>query len=142
MMGRLARTPVRSRRAYTWSGVLSALVICGVSASTASGYAALRTPGQAVYCGWSVGEGAPSSLICWTPNDGYTISMRDYGRASRGRYVAGNRRLFQNRAPVLRFGRSMTWGPTVCTSRSTGLTCINGSGHGWWLGRYRGVKRF
>lgn len=29
-----------------------------------------------------------------------------------------------------------------CASRSTGLTCSNQVGHGWWLGRYRGYRIF
>ncbi len=30
----------------------------------------------------------------------------------------------------------------TCSSRSNGLTCKNGIGHGWWLGRCKGYRIF
>jgi hypothetical protein len=30
----------------------------------------------------------------------------------------------------------------TCMSRSNGLTCKNRSGHGWWLGRFKGYRIF
>jgi hypothetical protein len=33
-------------------------------------------------------------------------------------------------------------GRFVCNSRSSGLTCQNARGHGWWLGRYVGYRVF
>jgi len=108
--------------------------------SSASGYAAFRTPGEAAYCGLSEGE-PPIHLICWTPNDGFTVDMTARGRAHK-RYVRGNRGLVQNLAPVLRFGRTWRAGSFVCRSRSSGLTCTNRRGHGWRLGRYVGYSLF
>ncbi|MGZ8739995.1 MAG: DUF6636 domain-containing protein [Gaiellaceae bacterium] len=40
-----------------------------------------------------------------------------------------------HRVPVLRYGRSWTWHGIRCTSRRTGLTCKNPSGHGFVLSR-------
>ena len=44
---------------------------------------------------------------------------------------------------VLRFGQ--IWTPLAlwrCVNRSTGLTCTNRAGHGFWLGRLRGSRLF
>ncbi len=41
------------------------------------------------------------------------------------------------KAPVLAYGTKKRYGPYVCTSRRTGLTCRNGRGHGWMLSRQR-----
>jgi hypothetical protein len=48
---------------------------------------------------------------------------------------------------MLRFGNRWTeWQALrlqyTCTSLRTGLTCKNRSGHGWWLGRYKGYRIF
>jgi hypothetical protein len=126
----------RRARALLVFGVLWAAA--GMDAPMiASGYAEFRTPGEAAYCGRSEGE-APVTLICWTPNDGFTVSMSVRGSA-RKRYAVGNRGLVQNLAPVLRFGRSERLGSFVCHSRRSGLTCTNRRGHGWWLCRLRTV---
>jgi hypothetical protein len=139
LIGPTRQTGARTRRRFAVA--LAILAFGGAGAEQALGVASFRTPGNAVLCGWSSGEG-PAWLICWTPNDGYTISMRDYGRPARGSYNARNIGWIETRAPILRFGRTMAWRPTSCTSRASGLTCTNGSGHGWWLGRFRGVRRF
>jgi hypothetical protein len=34
---------------------------------------------------------------------------------------------------TLRYGRSWYFGPFKCTSRTSGITCTNGAGHGWML---------
>jgi hypothetical protein len=38
-------------------------------------------------------------------------------------------------AKVLRYGKTWTKGPFACTSRTTGLTCINAVGHGFFMSR-------
>ena len=40
-------------------------------------------------------------------------------------------------APVLAYGRVWKRGAFGCSSRATGLTCRNSSGHGWHLSRDR-----
>jgi hypothetical protein len=120
------------------------LVTAGVTLSASSpalGYAAFRTPGEAAYCGLPEGDVGRLRLICWTPNDGFTVDMTVRGRPHKA-YRSGNRGLVQNLAPVLRFGQTRRYGSFVCTSRSSGLTCTNRRGHGWWLGRYVGYKLF
>jgi hypothetical protein len=105
-----------------------------VAASSAAAVAAFVTPYKTAYCGVSEGE-APLRLICWRPVDGLTLDTGRQGRAQK-RIDPANRGYF-DRAPgrLLRFGQ--TWrfpGYWTCVSRSSGLTCTNRSGHGWWLG--------
>jgi hypothetical protein len=110
-----------------------------ITAAPAQSYAEFRTPGEAAYCGRDEYRG--TNLICWTPNDGFTVTMTL--RESPGKtYRRGNRGFVQNLAPVLRFGRTWRGGSFVCRSRTTGLTCVNRRGHGWWLGRYVGYRLF
>lgn len=120
-----------------------ALVVAGALAlaPAASGAAAFVTPGRAAYCGVTEGE-APFALICWTPNDGFSVGMGrrgrptwDYNPLDRGNYEPASRRL----------GFGQRWavrGYWNCSSRRTGLTCWNRGGHGWWLGRYHGYRIF
>jgi hypothetical protein len=133
---------------------LLALVVAGIAARVhaagASGLGGFHTPGWAAGC--VVAEnvlGGPSPLICSTPNDGFTVRMyaasaatHSYEPSAKGYhdYYAGRR--------LLAFGDH--WGFRItyvgylyrCTSRSSGLTCTNQAGHGWWLGRYRGYRLF
>lgn len=102
--------------------------------------AAFKTPGDAAYCGTTEGE-APIALVCWTPNDGFTVAMTNRSAATK-RYVAANRGFHGYAGRTLRFGQSWAILGYRCTSRSSGLTCTNRAGHGWWLGRYRGYRIF
>jgi hypothetical protein len=106
--------------------------------ATAKAVADFKTPGGAAYCGISHGE-PPYSLICWTPNDGFTVSMRVGGRASK-KYWRPNRGYHDSVGRTLRFGQRWASIGFRCASRRTGLTCTNRVGHGWWLGRYRGYR--
>jgi hypothetical protein len=118
-------------------GVVAALALPAV----ALGAAAFVTPRRAAYCGVSEGE-APHALICWTPDDGFTVAMGRRGRPTKG-YDRQNKRYYEPTGRVLRFGQ--TWklaGYWRCTSRRSGLTCTNQAGHGWWLGRFSGYKLF
>ena len=101
-----------------------------------------RLPDAGAGCVLRRDEGeAPYSLICWTPNDGFTIAMGVDGRPHFS-YDRRNRG-YHERVRTLRFWQ--TWripGWWRCTSRRTGLTCVNRDGHGWWLGRFRGYRVF
>jgi hypothetical protein len=99
-----------------------------------------RTPGGAAYCGYNE---ASARYACWTPNDGFEVYMRHgHARKLYDPYL----RAFSPNAHMLRFGWTRAWPPTSygmrCTSRRSGLTCKNHSGHGWWLGRYVGYRLF
>ena len=62
------------------SGVLvAATAVVLVGASSASGFVDFRTPGKAAYCYVAAGEVnyTPNpALVCFTPNDGFTVTMR------------------------------------------------------------------
>jgi hypothetical protein len=98
-----------------------------------------------------LGEG---QLYCWTPNDGYTITMlgfpigngegvarntdrprrfRSDERMNRGRLLSGARYLAE--------GAVEREGALTCVSRRSGLDCRNAAGHGWDLPRYLGLPR-
>jgi hypothetical protein len=121
-----------------------------------------HTPGQLAYCylrgPFEYERAFPPYLTCWTPKNGYTATMTARGRPTRStqttKYPKGYRgyRPFAIRA--LRFGQrwwGVTWGREGvgrggskvnfrCTSHSTGLTCKNRAGHGFWLGRPSGYR--
>jgi hypothetical protein len=85
------------------------------------------TPGLAAYCyvdGATQADARPR-LFCWTPDDGYGIHLVHRGGRPYASYSGGRGRLTMR-----------------CISRRTGLTCRNTLGHGFWLGRFRGVRRF
>ena len=104
-----------------------------------------KTPDGAAYCE----PGEATSLYCWTPNDGFWVAFRDT-RPATGYGAQGG---MWPTYPTLRYGKTWRWswyctGPHCgapvryrCTSRRTGLTCTEReSGHGFWLGRYRGYR--
>ena len=89
--------------------IVAALATTSVGAlaapSLASAYgAAFVTPGGAAYCGTD--ESSGDYLVCWTPNDGFTVVLYWAGRSSK-RYERGNRHYYARAARTLRFGQ--TW---------------------------------
>lgn len=108
-----------------------------------------KTPQRAAYCDFqakgSPGEGGvpipANNLLFWTPNDGFYVSMDRTGKASHAYFEE----YFKNAFPpagMLRFARRWRRGGFNCVSRSSGLTCVNDSGHDWWLGRFRGYRMY
>jgi hypothetical protein len=141
---------------------LATAAVCVSSAGGREPYASFYTPGKAAYCSSVVditgdNAGYVPWLYCWTPNDGFTIELRDVNRRPSARYVAKNKRHHESSTRRLtyrqewwlnRAGREGTGtagqGNVLirCASRTTGLTCTNRRGHGFWLGRYRGYRLF
>ena len=141
---------------------LVAVAACVDSASGREPYASFYTPGKAAYCGSVVditgdNPGYVRWLYCWTPNDGFTVELRDANRRPFARYVAKNKRHYE--PSTRRLGYRQDWwlnragqegtgtaGPGSvlirCASRVSGLTCTNRRGHGFWLGRFRGYRLF
>ena len=150
------------RHAVSLLATISLAAISTGSASSREPYASFYTPGKAAYCGSVLditgdNPGYVPWLYCWTPNDGYTIELRDARRPPAARYVAKNkwhyepatRRLtfaqdwWLNRAGHEGTGRTGRGDVLIrCASRSNGLTCTNRHGHGFWLGRFRGYRIF
>jgi hypothetical protein len=135
---------------------LAAVFVPSAQASGTIG--GFRTPGRAAYCEFQrvyVDYYVDPWLYCWTPNDGFTLMLGVSGRPRKS-YEVDNRWYYSTSVGLLRFG-SNYWanasyqqglGPGRgrvlfrCRSRSTGLTCTNRAGHGFWLGRYRGYRLF
>ena len=103
------------------------------------------TPNNAAYCG--MGPDSPHRrsqeyIHCFTPNDGFDVYMKRTGRPSAG-YVRSERGFYVHPYKRLAFGQSVSLLPGFsCTSRATGLTCVNSAKHGWWLGRFKGYRLF
>jgi len=120
--------------------VASTATLMASSASHASGrFAWFGTPGEAAYCTTPT----QATLVCWTPNDGFTARMTRSGRPSRT-YEAANKG--DNAIPPVRqtlhFGQRWRSGPFICWSKTNGLRCINARGHGWHINRYVGYTFF
>lgn len=141
-MTHLLRTGRRARLASGFLAVSAAAAVTSLATTAeARAVADFATPGRAAYCGTSHGE-PPFLLICWTPNDGFTVTMYRSGRVTK-EYSRPNKGYHDVVGRVLRFGQ--WWavrGYWSCVSRRTGLTCRNRAGHGWWLGRYKGYRLF
>lgn len=86
-------------------------------------------------------ENSSAALYCWTPNDGYTLAM-DTSRPFRR---VPDDELNKGKAPdgyrTLSFGERSSFGDFTCTSGRKNLSCLNLSGHGFSLPRYRGLPR-
>jgi len=157
------------RAAWSTSALLTvALAVPGaaVADNPSQPVPLFHTPGNAAFCVLGTGGFEPANpvLKCWTPNDGFTVSVafdepranafwrKSYRPANRGRTPHGYRLLaFGQRRRVycdvsgasvdncLRGGADVAF---TCTSRRTGLTCRNRAGRGFWLGRYVGYRLF
>ena len=114
-----------------------------MSGEAAAAITNFRTPSGLVYCASMTG---PTFLRCDTQYRTRFSGTRscvegDYGEAfgmaKRGRAhpLCISDSVFDRRAKVLRYGTTRHFGPFTCTSRRTGLTCTNRSGHGWALSR-------
>jgi hypothetical protein len=108
-----------------------------------------KTPSGNIGCGYAALEGETPNLRCEIvsglkplppkprscPGDwGRAVGMAPTGRASR--YCITDT-VMDPRASVLAYGRTWSRGGFACTSRETGLTCTNRSGHGFFLSRDR-----
>jgi hypothetical protein len=115
---------------------------------------AFRTPSGNIVCGYTVGSDGLASMECGIksglqppprrihcqagdPND------KRIGLTATGRAVpvlcAGDPGPFlvEAKARVLAYGHSWSAGGITCTSATTGITCRNRAGHGFFLSRER-----
>jgi hypothetical protein len=129
---------------------VSALLVAGVTPAAAK-LVQFRTPSSNIGC---VGETARAGNIVrcdiatrgWSPPRRPAGCTLDWGqglfveRTGRARFVcAGDTAL--NRGRVLAYGTRIAVGGIVCTSRRSGLTCVNLQRHGFTLSR-QGYRRF
>jgi hypothetical protein len=98
-----------------------------------------RDPGEttaATYC-----RAVPGELRCWTPNDGFTLVL-DENDARRDRPSEATNRGYEPATPQINPGDSWTAFGFSCTSSGRDLTCMNASGRGFTLPRYRGLPSY
>jgi hypothetical protein len=137
---------VRARVALVPAAAVVALAAAAsISAQTAT-YVPFRTPSGNIACAAS---DAPVALRCDirsglrpTPprRSNCPVDFGDsVGMGKRGRpyLVCHGDTVIDPRARVVRYGSSIRVLGFKCTSRTTGLTCANASGHGWFLSRER-----
>jgi len=134
--------------------VALALVLVPVT-SASSTIGGFRSPTRAAYCELQRVNYTPPYLYCWTPNDGFTLFLGSDGRPMKS-YDIDNKWNYSGHGGLLRFGQNY-WANAAykqgvgagrgvvllrCASRTSGLTCRNRAGHGFWLGRFRGYQVF
>ena len=120
----------------------------------AARYGSFKTPSRNIVCGWSVAPDGSASMECGVksglkpppkpiqcdagdPND-KRVSLRDTGRAAPVLCAGDPGPLLpqiEAKASVLAYGSSTHFGAITCTSATTGLTCRNRDGHGFFLSR-------
>jgi hypothetical protein len=130
--------------------VVVAVVCAAAVAASAQGresvYVPFRMPSGNIACGYSTDFG-PETLRCdilsglrpeprgrceldWTG-----LSM---GRGSARPTCAGDT-VYDRKAPVLKYGTVWKRGPFTCLSLLIGLSCVNSTGHGFFLSKQRWV---
>lgn len=143
----------RSSLTILLGAFLGSMLSSAASATTQSSLDGFHTKAWAAQCvvpEWFESPKPFKNLVCWTPNDGFTVGMTTHGRPTK-QYVAANEglrdRFFAKR--LLNYRQSWRFDlfgyepvTFTCTSLSTGLTCRNLAGHGWWLGRFSGYRLF
>jgi hypothetical protein len=118
-----------------------------------------QTPGKDFYCEVAEAHEAPPGyvphLVCWRSRNGFTVFLYPRGGAERRGNLRALKGTYMVAGRVLRFGQQWWWKKWEsgigtaprglyywCFNRTTGLTCANRVGHGFWLGRHRGVWLF
>lgn len=129
------------------ASTVAALALAASTASAApSRFVAFKTPSGNIGCIYADG---PHYLRCDIRSGlrprpphpqgcqgeyGDSISMNRTGRA---RLVCHGDTALDPRARVVKYGSTLRVGPFACTSRTTGLTCSNASGRGFFISRER-----
>lgn len=110
----------------------------------AEGYG-FRTPSRNIYCNGSVDGGditcvivernGPPALPQTTPCDGVWGHHYSLNRQGPAFLTCGWQPRPSNYTNVAPYGVTGTFGAITCRSETTGLTCRNQSGHGFFLSR-------
>jgi hypothetical protein len=140
--------------AARWFLVLAVCLVAAVAvgvagaarAAGASRIVTFQTPSKGIGCEYRHAAGQADALRCDVadvadPPKRPASCEQDYGSAfglaptGRGRRLCAGDTIRDPKAKVLAYGRTRTVGPFTCVSRTTGLTCRNGAGHGFTLSR-------
>jgi hypothetical protein len=128
--------------------LVAIVALAPAGAPAAGGLTPFRTPSKNIYCAREqfrhtdmlrcdvrkLDHLAPKPKGCkfgW----GNSFGMNPRGRAHS---LCVSDSVFDAHAAVLAYGTTHRYGPFTCTSRTSGLTCSNRSGHGFTLNRTRG----
>ncbi|MGD0713155.1 MAG: DUF6636 domain-containing protein [Gaiellaceae bacterium] len=142
-------TPRRSIPALGAALIVAAGVSAGARASSYV-YRNFKLPSGNIGCGYSKFAGETANLRCeivsmlrplpprpkgCTEAEGVwgrAVGMAPTGRAT-GYCISDT--VMDPSAPVLDYGHTWARGGYKCVSRTSGLTCTNRDGHGWFLSR-------
>jgi hypothetical protein len=136
--------------------LLGLLVAAPAAAHGVARIGAFKTPSGNIVCGYAIDVHGSASMECGIksglkppprrihclagdPND-KRVSLRRTGRAAPVLCAGDPGPLLpqiEARARVLAYGRTIRFGGIRCSSATTGLTCRNRSGHGFFLSRER-----
>jgi hypothetical protein len=136
------------RRGATICAVLAAAALAAGSAGASSTtYITFKTPSGNIGCAYSKLAGEKAGLRCEILSGlkprppkpktchaewGRAVGMTPTGKASR---FCISDTVIDPGARVLAYGKTWKRSGFSCTSRTTGLTCKNTSGHGWFMSR-------
>jgi hypothetical protein len=143
-------------RATIGALLVIALAGGGAAPAAAARNGAFKTPSRNIVCGYAIAPDGTASMECGVksglkppprrihcvagdPND-KRVSLRDTGRAVPVLCAGDPGPLepqIEARARVLRYGMTIRIDGIRCASATTGLTCRNRSGHGFFLSRER-----
>jgi len=133
--------------------LVGAVATCA-STAAAAGIVLFQTPSKNIGCAYlpAISRGDVPTLRCEIrsglkplPSHRRRCIVGDFGQAvemtprGRARAVCISDTVRDPSARVLRDGRSFRVGGFQCTSRRTGLRCINATGHGWFLSGQRSI---
>ena len=110
-------------------------VALGASATADAATKQFRTPSRNIGCLYSTSGGPGAFLRCDVLSEGDNGGFKLRRRARR---IHITDTVYDNRSPVLQYGKRKRYGPFTCASRRSGLTCKRRStGHGFKLSRQR-----
>ena len=124
----------------------AAFVPAAVVAAAKDTYVTFQTPSKKIGCAYSRFDGERPQLRCDVAVVDHPAARPkscdlDYGSAfglsptGRGERLCVGDTVRDPKAKVLAYGRTRHLGPFTCTSRASGLRCVNGRGHGFELSR-------
>ena len=111
--------------------VLAAALLATATASAdAATFRQFRSPTGKIGCAFYSDSKTPRQVRCdWLGANDVTVLVDE---THKGKRVRATDTVFDPKAKVLAYGRSLTFGKLKCTSRSTGMTCRSSrSGHGF-----------
>ncbi|SHJ21361.1 DUF6636 domain-containing protein [Wenxinia saemankumensis] len=122
------------------------VVACSLTtAATAQDYLSFQSPSGNIHCmiGAANGGSATCDIFRFTPSFpsrpawcdgdwGGSFSVSAGSAGSPGCYTDSR---YNPTAQILAYGQSISVGAVTCTSRESGMTCVNRGGHGFTLRR-------